>query len=121
MRRHFFILQPVPARRLPVWSLSPQKLLLPDASPVQATRDVAASLTATQPVEAPTMMMRVANQPVEAPVEKVATQPGPSSKCQICGLLLAHRTSSEEVRPIDQSLTSKKTVPAAATGVLAHI
>ena len=53
-------------------------------------------------------MMRVATQPVKAlnPRSQVHSQPTV--------------TGSEEVRPVDQSLTSKKTVAIAATGVSAH-
>ena len=43
------------------------------ASPVQATGDVAASMTATRPVEVPGTM-RVAPRPVEAPGAKTATR-----------------------------------------------
>ena len=78
------------------------------SSPVHANPDVAASLTATQPVEAPDAMMRVATQPVEAP----------DARSQVHSQHTG--TGSEEVRPVDQSLTSKKTLAVAATGVSAH-
>ena len=73
MRSHCLILQPVPARRRLV--TQPSEVVTTGVNPVQATWDVAASLTATQPVEAPSVIMRVATQPVEAPSVKVATQP----------------------------------------------
>ena len=52
--------------------------------------------------------MRVATQPVEAHCARFVVQLQPTS------------TGSEEVRPVDQSLTSKKTGPVTATGVSAH-
>ena len=83
------------------------KLLLPltSASPVEATREVAASMIATQPVEDPNTKMRVAAWPVEGPGARSEVHSQPKG------------TGSRDVRPIDQSLTSKKTVPVAATSV----
>ena len=88
------------------------------ASPVQATWDVAASLTATQYVEAPGAKIRVATQLVEAPGVNVATQHAEVPSARPVVHSEPSSNSSEEVRPIDQSLTSKKTVTAA--GVSAH-
>ena len=82
----------------------PSEIVTTDASPVQATRDVAASLTATQPVEAPGVKMRGATQPVEVPGARPVVHYQPTG------------TGSEEVRPVDQSLTSKKTVPIIIAG-----
>ena len=50
----------------------PSEVVTTCASTVQPTGDVVASLTATQPVEAPGAKMRVAIQPVEAPGAEVA-------------------------------------------------
>ena len=47
-------------------------------------------------------------QPVEAPGARPVVHAQPTS------------TSSEEVRPVDQSLISKKIVPVTAAGVSAH-
>ena len=97
MRSHFLIHQPLPGRRTPVWSPSLQKFFSTGASPVQASRDVAASLIATQPVEADGA--KVATQPVEAPGARSVVHYQPIG------------TGSEDVRLVDPSLTSKKTVP----------
>ena len=82
----------------------PSEVIVTGASSVQATRDLAASMTATQPVEA-AGTMRLATQPVEAPgaTSEVLSQPT--------------GTGIVDVRLVDQSLTSKKTVVAATTGV----
>ena len=64
--------------------------------------------------------MRVATQPVKAPDAKVATQPVDAPGARSVVHTQPTGTGSEEVKPVDQSLTSKKTVSVAATGVLAH-
>ena len=78
-------------------------------SPVQATGDVVATLTATQVVEAPSVKMRVATEPVEANGVKVATQPVEAPGTRPVVQAQSTGTSSEKVRPVDQSLVSKKT------------
>ena len=75
----------------------PSEVFSTGASPVQASRDVAASLIATQPVEADGA--KVATQPVEAPGARSVVHSQPIG------------TGSEDVRLVDPSLTSKKTVP----------
>ena len=87
------------------------------ASPVQATGDVAASMTPTQPVEAPSTKMRGATQPVEAPGGRIATQPVEALGARDEVKYQPTGTGSEIVRPVEQSFTSKKSVPATATGV----
>ena len=74
-------------------------------------------MTATQPVETPGMKMRVATQPLEAPGAKIATQPieAPSARSEV--LSQPTSTSSVDLRPVDQSLTFRKTIAAANTGV----
>ena len=91
-------------------------------SPVQATGE-AASLTATQPVEAPCAKMRIATQPVEAPSMKVVTQPVEAPGARPVIHSQSNGVSSEEVqatRPVELPLTGKETVPAFAAGVSAH-
>ena len=98
----------------------PSEVVTTSASPVQTTRDVTASLTATSPVEVPGGMMTVATQPVEAPSAKLATQPVEAPGARSVVHSQSTGTGSEEVRPVDQSLTSKKTIPVDATGLSAH-
>ena len=94
---------------------------LTGASPVQATEDVAASMTATKPVEASGMMRgsaasMTATWPVEAPgTMRIATLPDedPSARQEVH----SQPTGSLDVSAVDQSLTSKRTVTAANTGV----
>ena len=81
-------------------------VLLSGASPVQATGDVAASMTATQPVEAPGMKRgsaasMTATQPVEAPgTMRVATQPveAPCARSEVHSQPTG--TGSVDVRPV---------------------
>ena len=65
-------------------------------------------------------MMRVTTQPIEATDAKVATQPVKVNGARSVVYSQPTGTGSEELRPVDQSLTSKETVPAAAIGVSAH-
>ena len=97
------------------------------ASPVQATGDIAASMTATQLVEAPGTkrgsaasmtttrpgIVRVATQPVEAPSAWKATQPieAPGARSEV------QPTGSVDGSAVDRSLTSKRTVADDNTGV----
>ena len=83
--------------------------------PVEATgtkRGSSASMTATWPVEAPGTV-RVATQPAEAPGAWTVTQPveAPGARSGV------QPTGSVDVSAVDQSLTSKRTVAAANTGV----
>ena len=99
----------------------PSEVVTTGTSPVQATGNVAASLTATQPVESPFAKIRVAtHQPVEVPSVKVATQPVEAPGARPVVHTRPTCTSSEEVRPVEQSLTSKKTVHVTAIGVSAY-
>ena len=105
------------------------------ASPVQVTGDVAISMTATHPVEAPGTMMgsaasltatqpveapgmrRLATQPVEAPGARTATQPveAPTARSEVHSQPTS--TGSVYVSAVDWSLTSKRSVTATNTGV----
>ena len=73
-------------------------------SPVQATRDVAARMTATQPFETPSTNTRVATQPVEALIARIATQPveASSARSEVHSQLTG--TSSMDERLVDQTL-----------------
>ena len=97
------------------------EVIVTGASPVQATRDVAASMTATQPVEAPGTKIRVATQPVQSPGTRIATQPVevPGARSEVYSQ--PTRTSSVYVRSVNKSLTSNKTVPVASTVCLTLI
>ena len=100
------------------------------ASPVQATRDAAATqpveasstrlesaanMTATRPVEAPGTG-RSATQLVETPGVRMDTQPveAPGARTNVCTQLTS--TGSGDIGVVDRSLSSTRTV-AAATGV----
>ena len=93
-------------------------------SPVQATRDVA-SFTAIQPVEAPGARMKTTTQPVEAPGVRITTQSVGAPIARPVVHPKATGASSEEVqatKPVEQSLTGKKTLPpVAAASVSAHL
>ena len=64
--------------------------------------------------------MRYANQPIEAPGVKVATQHVEAPNARPVVHIHPTGTSSEEARPVDHSLTSKKTVLGTAAGVSAQ-
>ena len=93
------------------------------ASPVQATGDVTASMTATQPVEAPhtkrgSTASMIATRPVEAAsTVRLATQPveAPGARSEVHSQPTG--TGSVDVSAVDQSLSSKRTVAAANSGV----
>ena len=105
------------------------------ASPVQATGDVAASMTATQPLEVPGTMMgsdasmtatrpvealgtrRLATQPVEALGARTAAQPVEATGARTKVHSQPTVNGSLDVSAVDRSLTSKKTLAATTTGV----
>ena len=74
------------------------EVIVISASSLQATGDVAAIMTATQPVDTPGKKMTVATQPVEAPGARIGTEPveAPGARSEV----LSQPTGSVDVRPV---------------------